>query len=79
MDSVLVVQGHSCPVARQMANGLSCPVTSQIFPDQERNQCPCIGRWILNHCLTREVPTALLSSYFSYSVKFTQFQNIPIR
>ena len=55
MDSVPVVQGHSCPVARQMANGLSCPVTSQIFPDQERNQCPCIGRWILNHWATRAV------------------------
>ena len=40
MDSVLVVQGHSCPVACQMANALSCPMTSQIFPDQERKQYP---------------------------------------
>ena len=29
-----------------------------IFPDQGSNPCrvPCIGRWILNHCTTREAP-----------------------
>ena len=26
------------------------------FPDRGSNPCPCIGRWILNHWTTREVP-----------------------
>ena len=30
-----------------------------IFPDQGLNTCPCIGRQILNHWTTREVPRSL--------------------
>ena len=36
--------------------GLSCPEAYGIFLDQGWNLCPCIGRWILNHWTTREVP-----------------------
>ena len=27
---------------------------------RDRTHVPCIGRWILNHCATREVPVAVL-------------------
>ena len=39
-----------------MAHGLSCSVAREILLDQGSNPCPCIGRRILNHCATREVP-----------------------
>ena len=37
------------------AYGFSCPACG-IFLDQGLNSCPLIGRWILNHWTTREVP-----------------------
>ena len=39
-----------------MVHGLSCSVACGIFPEQGSNPCPCMGRRILNHCATREVP-----------------------
>ena len=39
-----------------MAHGFSCSAACGIFPDQGSNRVPCIGRRILNHCATREVP-----------------------
>ena len=39
-----------------MAHGLSHSATCGIFLDQGSNPCPCIGRWILNHCATRGAP-----------------------
>ena len=44
-----------------VAHGLSRPLPCVIFLDQGLNSCPCIGRWILNHCTTREAP----KEYFS--------------
>ena len=35
--------------------GLSCSAACEIFPDQELNWCPLIGRWILNNWTTREL------------------------
>ena len=37
-----------------VVHGLSCSKACGIFLDQGLN--PCTGRWILNHCTTREVP-----------------------
>ena len=34
---------------------LSCPSKHGIFPDQESNCVPGIGRWVPNHWATREV------------------------
>ena len=34
---------------------LNCPGACGIFSDQGSNQCPCIGRQVLNHWTTREV------------------------
>ena len=50
MRSVVVACGLSCPVARGI-----------LVPRQgiERTHVPCIGRWILNHWTTREVPNTL--------------------
>ena len=39
-----------------MEHGLSCSTVGGIFPDQGSNPCPLIGRRILNHCATREIP-----------------------
>ena len=44
-----------------MAHGLSRSVACGIFTDQGSNPCPCIGRQILNHCATREVPQPIIS------------------
>ena len=54
-----------------VAHGPSCSVASGIFPDRGSNPCPLLwqadpqplhhqgspGRWILNHCATREAST----------------------
>ena len=42
------------------AHGVSCPVACGIFLDRESNPVPCIGRQILNHWTTREVPYSFL-------------------
>ena len=45
-----------------MAPGLRCPAARGIFPDQGSNLCPhppCIGRRVLNHRATREVPLTI--------------------
>ena len=38
-----------------MARGLSCFKAYGIFPDQESNHVPWVGRQILIHCATKEV------------------------
>ena len=38
-----------------VACGLSCSGAFGIFSDQGSDQCPCIGRQVLNHWTTREV------------------------
>ena len=45
---------HSCGA------GLSCSAACGLFLDQDQCRVPCIGRWILMHCTTREV----LALYF---------------
>ena len=60
--------GFSCWGARPVvcvdlvigSHGFSCPAACGIFPDQGSNPCPCLGRWILKHRATREVPTPIL-------------------
>ena len=37
-----------------MAHGPSPAAACGIFPDRARTRIPCIGRWTLNHCATRE-------------------------
>ena len=44
-----------------VAHGPSCSTTCGIFQTRTRAHVPCIGRWILNHCSTREVLYNLLS------------------
>ena len=39
-----------------MVHRLSCSAACGIFPNQGLNPVPCFGRWILNHCATRETP-----------------------
>ena len=35
---------------------------------RDRTCVPCIGRWILNHCTTREVPIFLIKKIFLFFV-----------
>ena len=44
---------------------LSCSKVCEISPDQGSNRVSCIGRWILNHWTTREVPWIFLEGGFS--------------
>ena len=39
-----------------VAHGLSCSVACGISQTRARTRVPCVGRRILNHCVTREVP-----------------------
>ena len=65
--------GSRCTGSVVVAHGPSCSAACGIFPDQCSNPC-CLhwqadsqplrhhgspGRWILNHCATREVPSFL--------------------
>ena len=43
-----------------VGHGLSCLVACGIFPEQGSNHVACIGRQILYHCNTREVPTSAI-------------------
>ena len=38
-----------------LVHWLGCFMVCGVFPNQESNPCPCIGKWILNHWTTREV------------------------
>ena len=47
---------------------LSCPMACGIFPGQESNCFPCIGRQTLHHWTTSEVPKyTLIHPWFFYS------------
>ena len=52
----LWLTGSRAQASVVVTHGLSCSTACGIFPDQGWNRCPCTGRWILNHCATREVP-----------------------
>ena len=48
-----------------VAHGLSCSAACGIFSrTRARTLVPCIGRQILNHCATREVPVIFLKMVF---------------
>ena len=42
--------------------GLIAPQHVGSSRTRDRTHVPCIGRWILNHCATREVPSHLLNT-----------------
>ena len=51
-----VVTGHglsSCS-SRALEHGLSSPSHVESSQTRDRTLVPCIGRWILSHCTTRE-------------------------
>ena len=45
-----------------VAHKFCCPVECGIFPDKALKLCPYIGRQILNHWITSEVPTLNLKN-----------------
>ena len=61
--SIVVVHGLKSADLVVVACRLGCSAARGIFPDQGLICVPCIGRRILNHCATREVPT-LISLFF---------------
>ena len=48
-----------------VAHGLSCSAACGIFPARDRTPVTRIGRRILNHCATREVPQIMFRVMFS--------------
>ena len=57
--SVVVARGLSSCGSRALERRLSsCVATRHVGSSRTRarTRVPCIGRWILNHCATREVP-----------------------
>ena len=62
MGSVVAACGlSSCGVLAQLPHSM-CDLSS---PTRDRTRVPCIGRWILNHWTTREIPQLpfMLMSY----------------
>ena len=47
--------------------GLVAPLHVGYSQTRDRTCVPCIGRWILNHCATREVPGTL---FYTFQLKF---------
>ena len=47
-----------------VVHGFSCSEGCGIFPDQGLTCMPCIGRWVLNHWATKEVPLLFFSFFF---------------
>ena len=54
--SVVVARGLQSTGSVVVAHRLSCSAACGIFPDQGSNRVPCLGKRILNHCATRDVP-----------------------
>lgn len=44
-----------------MARGLNCCVARKIFWTRDQTHVPCTGRWVLTHCITREVQHSILT------------------
>ena len=65
--SVVVPHGLYSAGSVVVAHGLSCSAARGIFPTRARTRVPCIGRWILNHCSTREALSELFLTASPYS------------
>ena len=66
--SVVVARGLWRTGSVAVAHGLSCGIldVGSSWP-RARTHVPCIGRWIFNHCATREV----LSNYLRHTLQQT--------
>ena len=53
-----------------VAHGLNCSKACGIFWNQEQTHVPCIGRQILVHGTTREVPKLIAQLSTSTSIRF---------
>ena len=49
-----------------MVQGFSCPAEYGIFPGRDGTRVPCIGRWTLNHWITREVLSLIFFFFFFF-------------
>ena len=58
--SVVVAHGLQRVDSVAVAHGLVAPRHVESSQTRARTRVPCIGRWILNHCATREIPAMLL-------------------
>ena len=62
--SVVVAHGLKSAGSVVVAHGLSCSAHVGSSRTRARTHVPCIGRRILNHCATREVPRHYLWVYW---------------
>ena len=56
---VMLARGLQSAGSVVLVHRLSSSPAGKVFPDRWSNPCPCVGRWILNHWITREVSPAL--------------------
>ena len=66
-----------CAGSVVVVHGPSCSETCGIFPDKGSNLCPPIGRWILDHWTTKDVPDIFsLETCISFFFFFIEVQLI---
>ena len=56
--------------------GLVAPLHVGSSQTRAQTHVPCIGRWILNHCATREAPSSLSSETDFQGGGFSQFPRL---
>ena len=73
---VVAWEALECRVS-SCAHGLSCSEACGIFGTRARTPVPCVGRWILNHCATRDVPDVqLLNFQIMWAIRFSFVLNL---
>ena len=60
----LWVVGSRAQTQQLWRTGLAAPRHAGSSRTRARTRVPCIGRWILNHCSTREGPALFFFSFF---------------
>ena len=73
--SVVATGGPHSTGSVVVAHRLSCSVACGIFLDWGLNQCPSVGRQILNHWITREVLHGSVNRYIFINAVAMTSQN----
>ena len=63
VTSLVAEQGLSSSASAVVAHRPSCPAACGSSQTRDRARAPCVGRWILNHWITREVPVGAVVNF----------------
>ena len=66
VGSVVVACGLQSEDSVVVAPGLNCSAACGSSRTRAQTHVPCIGRWILNHCATREAPVLVFFFLFNH-------------